>query len=150
MPGPTLAGAAYMTALERNGDVVRLASLRAAAGEAGPHAMATGPDLLRQHEDSAHGELPRATDVHAERGDVLLPVTVGATNIAASCVRDTGTGDVILKLVNTSAVAVAATVDLSSIAKPKPEATRIVPAGELGAQNTFETPDQVTPRTEPF
>ena len=31
------------------------------------------------------------------QGDVLLPVTVGATNIAASCVRDTAAGDVILK-----------------------------------------------------
>lgn len=145
-----LAEAAYMTALERNGDVVRLASYAPLLAKQGRTQWR--PDLIYFDNTKI---LPTA-NYHVQQmfmqnqGDVLLPVTVGATNIAASCVRDTGTGDVILKLVNTSAVAVAATVDLSSIAKPKPEATRIVLAGELGAQNTFETPDQVTPRTEPF
>lgn len=145
-----LAEAAYMTGLERNGDVVGLASYAPLLAKQG-HTQ-WRPDMI--YFDNK--KILRTANYHVQQmfmqnqGDVLLPVTVGAPNIAASCVRDTRTGDVILKLVNTSAVAVAATMDLSSIAKRRPEATRIVLTGELGAQNTFETTDQIVPRPELF
>lgn len=147
-----LAEAAYMTALERNGDVVRLASYAPLLAKQG-HTQ-WRPDMIYFN----NTKILRTANYHVQQmfgrnaGDVYLPATVdtAATNVAVSCVQKTKSGDVILKLVNVSTNSVAAKINLGAIAKVELEATRIVLGGDPSAFNSFDKPDVVVPRTEPF
>ena len=147
-----LAEAAYMTALERNGDVVQLSSYAPLLAKQG-HTQ-WRPDMI--YFDNTRILL--SANYHVQQmfgqnhGDIYLPVTVAAdaTMLAASCVRNSQSGEVILKLVNGSAVAVTAKVDLSDIGKLDPAATLTVLSGEPDAHNTFENPAAVAPRCGPI
>ena len=147
-----VAEAAYMTALERNGDVVRLASYAPLLAK--QDRTQWRPDLI--YFDNT--KITLSANYHVQRmfgqnqGDVYLPAKMAATetNLAVSCVRDTKSGDVILKLVNTATKATAVKVDLSGVAKVQPQATRIVLSGDPGAVNQFGKPELVTPKTDSF
>jgi alpha-L-arabinofuranosidase len=144
-----LAEAAHLTALERNGDVVQLASyapLLAKQGRTQWH-----PDMIY----FTNTNLLRSANYFVQQmfgqnsGDVYLPLKISSEvkTLAASCVRDTKSGDVILKLVNSDTNAVALQVNLAGVGEIK-SATHIVLAGEATSVNTFEQPDRVGPVTE--
>ena len=67
---------------------------------------------------------------------------------SVSCVKDSSTGDVILKLVNGSTNAYSAQINLSRLGTIKPQATQVVLSGEPDASNSFKNPDSVAPVTE--
>lgn len=144
-----LAEAAYMTSLERNGDVVQLASYAPLLAKQG-HTQ-WRPDMI--YFDNT--KILQTANYYVQQmfmqnqGDVYLPPKVDAaeTNLAVSCVRDSKTGDLILKLVNISTNGVAAKVDISGLGKCQPTAKRIVLAGEPGAVNKFAQPETVAPET---
>ncbi len=142
-----LAEAAYMTQLERNGDIVSLASYAPLLAKQG-HTQ-WRPDMI--YFDNTRILLSANYHVQkifgANQGDTFFPVNSGTTNIAASCVRDSISGDYILKLVNVSSKAIAANVNLEAIGVRPKEAVRTVIAAELRSNNTFEKPDQVVPTT---
>ncbi len=146
-----LAEAAHLTALERNGDVVHLASyapLLAKQGRTQWH-----PDLIY----FTNTNLLRSVNYFVQRmfgqnsGDVYLPVKISpeANTLATSCVRDTKSGDVILKLVNNATNAVVLQIHLAGIGKIK-SATQTVLTGEPTSHNTFEHPSTLGPVTETF
>jgi alpha-L-arabinofuranosidase len=147
-----LAEAFYMTGLERNGDVVCLASYAPLLAKQGHKQWS--PDMI--YFDNTR--IMRSANYYVQQmfgqnqGDVYLPTTVAApeTDVAASCVSDTKSSDLILKLVNVSTNTMQAKVNLAGIAKVQSAATRIVLAGEPGANNTFENPNAVVPRTDSF
>lgn len=142
-----MAEAAYMTQLERNGDIVSLASYAPLLAKQG-HTQ-WRPDMI--YFDNTRLLLSANYYVQQmfgrNQGGTCLPVDTGSTNVAGSCVRDSA-GDVILKLVNISADAIAASVNMSDIGGFKPEAARTVLAAEPAAHNTFEKPDAVVPRND--
>lgn len=146
-----LAEAAYMTALERNGDVVHMASYAPLLCKTS-HSQ-WRPDLIYFNNTN----VLRSVNYYVQQmfgqngGDIYFPTTIapGATNLAASCVKDSQSGDLILKLVNTSTNAVQTRVSLGG-AKIKPEATRTLLAGEPGAVNSFAHPDAAVPKTDSF
>lgn len=75
-------------------------------------------------------------------------VDAGATGLAASCVKDTATGDVILKLVNVTGDATQGQINLHGIGQISPVATRTILAGEARAQNTFQKTTTVLPASD--
>jgi alpha-L-arabinofuranosidase len=99
-----LAEAAYLTSLERNGDIVHFASYAPLLARHG-HTQWT-PDLIY----FTGTEVLPTLNYHVQRmfglnsGDSWLTTTVsppaGAAHFAASAVRDSKTGDLILKFVN--------------------------------------------------
>jgi len=154
-----LAEAAYMTSLERNGDVVSMASyapLLAKQGRTQWH-----PDMIYFNNTN------RLLTVNyyvqqmfgQNQGDVYLPTTISAsasvtnapeTPLVASCVRDSQTGDLILKLVNVNPVPLAAQVNLAGLARLDPSAMLTVLAGGGRDANTEANPWNSVPTTKPF
>lgn len=152
-----LAEAAYMTALERNADVVHLASYAPLLAKEG-HTQ-WNPDLIYFNNSTV---VPTANyyvqqlfgqnqGTEYVAGVVAPPAgAVADTTVAASCVRDVQTGDVILKLVNASASAQPFQVDLSGFKGLNLAATRTVFSGDKEAKNTFASPRTVLPKTADY
>ncbi len=67
------------------------------------------------------------------------------STLAASCVRDSKTGDIILKLVNAGKEIKTMKIDLTGLGKINPNAEQTVLSGEADAENTFENPGTVIP-----
>jgi alpha-L-arabinofuranosidase len=152
-----LAEAAYMTAIERNGDVIQMASY--------------APLLANQVHTSWNPNLIYFTNtaiVHtvnyyvqqlfsANQGNRYYSNIVSFSNttgidstLTASCVKDKKTGDIIVKLVNAGATKATATVDLSSFGKIYSAAQLQLLTGEPAMKNTLQQPQLVMPKTSLF
>ncbi|OGX83173.1 alpha-N-arabinofuranosidase [Hymenobacter coccineus] len=152
-----LAEALYMTALERNGDVVQLASYAPLLAKEG-HTQ-WKPDLIyfnntavvpsvNYYVQQLFGQNQGDT-YHA--GVVTPPAGPSAdTTAAASCVRDARTGDVIVKLVNLGAQPQPFAIDLTRFEGLKTMATQTTFTGARNAQNTFASPRTVLPKTTAY
>lgn len=148
-----LAEATYMTALERNGDVVRMASY--------------APLIARQNFISWNPNLIYFTGISVaptvnyyvqklfsvNEGDRYYSNIVSYTNrgalqdstLAASCVKDSKTGDVILKIVNAGSQSAVAKADLSGFGSIISKASLNVLSGEPDAKNTLQNPQNIMP-----
>lgn len=150
-----LAEAAYMTSLERNGDIVQMASY--APLLANQQHTSWNPNLIYFNNTA----LVLTANYYVQQlfsnnqGDAYFSNIVSfkdATNIkdsvlAASCVQDKITGDVIVKIVNAGAVNTVANLHLSRFGKTASTARLQVLSGEPDAKNTLLQPNQVVPQT---
>lgn len=147
-----LAEAAYMTALERNGDVVRLTSYAPLLCKQGRSQWR--PDMI--YFDNTN--LLLSANYYVQQmfgqnsGDGYYPAKFAPADadLAMSCVRDSKSGDVIVKLINVSTNSVSTRVNLGGIARVKPQAARTILAADPDASNTFGRPRAVVPQTESF
>lgn len=150
-----IAEAAYMTALERNGDVVRMSSY--APLFAKKNFTQWGTDMIF-FDNTTIAPTPnyyvqKLFSVNA--GDVYFDKVVtkdaADSSLAASCVQDSKTGDIILKLVNyDSATTKTMKVDLSKFKNIQPAAEKTVLAGNADAENTLVKTDNIIPATSAF
>ncbi|MEI7504170.1 MAG: alpha-L-arabinofuranosidase C-terminal domain-containing protein, partial [Paludibacter sp.] len=142
--------AAFMTSLERNGDVVRLTSYAPLLAKAG-HTQ-WNPDMIYFNNTNLY----RTANYYVQQlfsvnhGDTYCSNVVSVANakdstLAYSCVKDSKTGDVILKLVNVALVASAMKIDLTSFKGLTSKATCTVLTGDGKAKNSFENPTAVLP-----
>jgi len=145
-----LAEAAYLTGLERNADVVRMASY--APLFANTEAWQWTPDLIWV--DSLR--LSRTPNYFVQqlfscnRGDEVLPVELaGLENsppLYASATHDDQAGEIILKVVNPGADARAVNINLAGAASVASSAKQIVLSGDnLSNVNTLAKPGKVLP-----
>lgn len=142
-----LSEAAYMTGMERNADVVRMASY--APLFANTKAWQWTPDLIWVN--SLH--ICRTPNYYVQqmfssnRGNEVLPVALkdNPSRMYASAVHDDKTGEVILKVVNAGDQSTEAHIDLAGIGKVAPEATTTVLSGNLNAVNKIGKPPTVAP-----
>lgn len=139
-----MAEAAYMTSLERNGDVVRLASYAPLLAKQG-HTQ-WRPDMI--YFDNTN--LLLTANYYVQQifgqngGDVYLSTTVTPSDtLAVSCVQDSKTTDIILKLVNVNAVPATVVVNLKGHTAVR--VTQTVLAGDPQALNTFANPRVIFP-----
>lgn len=150
-----LAEAAFLTGLERNADVVRMASY--APLFANSEAWQWTPNLIWV--DSLR--LVRTANYHVQglfarnRGDRILPVTLGQLapgeqRIYASSTFEEKSGEVILKLVNATANESTSTVELTGVGRLKAGTLTVLQAGSPAAMNTLENPEKVVPRETAF
>jgi alpha-L-arabinofuranosidase len=147
--GDALAEAAYMTALERNGDIVHMASYAPLLAKIGHTQWKT--DLIY----FTNTTIRPSVNYHVQQlfgansGDVYLePALSGApSGLAVSAVRDSRTGDVILKIVNTSATPQPLRFRLASATSLATKATRTVLTGDPKTMNSFDNPAPLAPTT---
>ena len=151
-----LAEAAYLTGLERNADVVRMASYAPLfahidAWQWTPNLIWT--DNLRTVRTANY----QVQSLFARnRGDRILAVALSGLSPAeekrlyASSTLDEATGEVILKLVNATAAESHTAVDVAGAGKLKSGSLTVLQAESLLAENTFDAPERVAPRTTAF
>lgn len=153
-----IAEAAFMTSLERNGDVVRIASYAPLLARAG-HTQ-WNPDLIYFNSTAISPSVNYYVQklFSANQGDVYYDNVVSPANaskindsiIATSCVRDSKTGDIILKLVNIGKETKMMKINLSRFKGIVSKAICTVLTGAPNAKNTLEKPGNVVPVTSDF
>ncbi len=154
-----LAEAAYMTGLERNADVVRMASY--APLFANTEAWQWTPDLIWVNSLQAFATPNYYVQqlFSRNRGDVVLPVKLDGVKISASGIqrlyvgatRDDETGEIILKAVNPGANAEPAEIKLNGLSQVEPEGKTITLAGDdLNEVNSMAEPERISPVESKF
>ena len=148
-----LAEAAYMTGLERNADVVRMASY--APLFANTEAWQWTPDLIWV----SSLDVCRTPNYFVQqlfsrnRGDEVLPTqttgietnAAGVQTLYASATRDSKTGEVIVKVVNPKATAETVAIKLDGLSQVDPEGRAVTLAGELAGVNSMAEPAKILP-----
>jgi alpha-N-arabinofuranosidase len=144
-----LAEAACMTGLERNGDVVCMASY--APLFANDEAWQWTPDLIWVNSLNCYG----TPNYYVQKlfannpGDETVPVKLdagGVDKFLVSATRDLPAGELILKVVNGGKVAVDAKLNLAGIKLAKTPATVFTLAGDSQREeNSFAEPGKVAP-----
>ena len=146
-----LAEAAYMTGLERNADVVRMASYAPLFAHA--DAWQWTPDLIWVNNLQVVGT-PNyyAQELFSRnRGSAVLPVSCenSPSSFYVSATRDDG--EIIIKAVNASEEPVEAAVHLDGAASVSARGSAIVlSSASLADQNSFEQPAKVSPKSSPL
>jgi len=145
-----LAEAAFMTGMERNGDVVKMASY--APLFANVEAWQWRPDLIWVNSL----EVLRTPNYYVQKlfahntGDTMLPVKIAAPESAmlfASATRDSATGDMILKVVNNATTPAEVKLDVAGAPKLKGSVAVTTLSGTASQEeNTFEAPDKIVPQ----
>jgi alpha-N-arabinofuranosidase len=151
-----LAEAAFMTGMERNADVVRMAAYAPLfahidAWQWTPNLIWT--DNLRiMPTPSYHVQRLFARN----RGDRMLPVALSdmagdeGKRFFASATMDETSGEVIVKLVNATDGASNSILDLAGVNAIKGGTLTLLTADNLEAVNTLDRPDLVVPRESAF
>ncbi len=151
-----LAEAAFLTGLERNADVVRMASY--APLFAHVDAWQWTPNLIW----TDNLRTVRTANYHVQslfahnRGDRILAVGLSDLSPAeekrfyASSTLDEASGQVILKLVNATVHESRTTVNLVGVGHLKGGTLTLLQADSQLAENTFDAPERVAPRTTAF
>ncbi len=149
-----LAEAAYMTALERNGDVVKMASYAPLLAKEG--FTQWRPDMIYFNNTSITPSVNYYVQqlFCSNRGDMfysnVIAKNAGDSALAASCVQDSKTGDIILKLVNDSDSSTTMHVNLSTFKKLIPAAVKTELTGNADASNDFGKNAEIVPVTTSF
>ena len=151
-----LAEAAYMTSLERNGDVVHLSSYAPLLAKAG-HTQ-WNPDMIYFNNTTIYRtanyyvqQLFSCNQGESYYKNIVTPVDNKAdSTLAFSCVRDNKSGDVIIKLVNGSQSEHELNIDLKQFNKLGSKASRTVLTGASTDKNSFENPSKIVPVVTDF
>jgi len=141
--------AAFLTALERNGDVVNLASYAPLLAKRNFTQWKTDMIYFDNVSICPTPNYWVQKMFSANQGDYYFDKVISKnekdSTLAASCVQDSKTGDIILKLVNYSGENKLMKVDLSRFGKLIPEAEQLVLTGDPEAENTFDDPQKILP-----
>jgi alpha-N-arabinofuranosidase len=148
-----LSEAAFMTSLERNGDVVTMASY--APLLANLNHTSWNPNLIYFNNDT----LVRTVNYYVQQmfslnqGDIYMPgrlafegdkITKDST-LASSCVKDSKTGDIILKIVNAGSKATSAKIDFQDLNVNGNSILQTTLKGNPGDQNFIDRPPVTIP-----
>jgi alpha-L-arabinofuranosidase len=144
-----IAEAAYMTSLERNGDVVRMASYAPLLAKKNFTQWKTDMIFFDNIKVCPTPNYYVQKLFSVNQGDYYFNKVIAKdkkdTTLATSCVQDSKTGDVILKMVNFGNTSKPMKINLSGFRNIFPEAEQTVLAGDADAENTFEDPRNVIP-----
>ena len=153
-----LSEAAYLIGLERNADVVRMASYAPLFGHA--DAWQWTPNLIWVDNLRLYGTPNYYVQqlFSRNRGDVVLPTqlegvkksSAGVEDLYAGATRDDRAGEIILKVVNATARAISAKVNLKDVKRVGAGSETILTGTSLNDVNFFAEPAKVAPATRPF
>ena len=152
-----LAEAAFMTGLERNADVVSMASY--APLFAHVDGWQWTPDLIWVNNLQSYG----TPDYYVQKlfslnkGTTVIPVTknndvvAGQDSLYASAVIDANTKEVIIKIVNASGKEQANSISFEGIKKlPATAILTVLKSDELYSMNSFDNPQKIAPQETPI
>ena len=141
--------AAYLTGLERNGDVVHMASYAPLLAKKGFTQWTTDMIFFDNVNilltPNYHVQKMFMTNQGETWFDKVISKNEADTTLAASCVQETKTGDIILKMVNYSDTGKPMKVNLSKFGKIALQAEKTVLSGQSGDENTFGNLQKVAP-----
>lgn len=141
--------AAFMTALERNGDVVRMASYAPLLAKKDFTQWTTDMIFFDNTKICLTPNYYVQKMFSANQGDYYFGNVISKNEkdsaLAASCVRDSKSGDVMLKMVNYSNVAKQMKINLSNFKSLASSAEQTVLTGDAEAENTLENMNKVAP-----
>lgn len=144
-----IAEAVYMTGLERNGDVVRMASYAPLLAKKDFTQWTTDMIFFDNTKICLTPNYYVQKMFSANQGDYYFGNVISKnekdSTLAASCVRDSKSGDVMLKMVNYSNVAKPMKINLSKFKSLASSAEQTVLTGDAEAENTLENMDKVAP-----
>ena len=146
-----LAEAAYMTSLERNGDVVLMASYAPLLGKLGRTQW--NPNLIYFTNTTVNPTINYYVQqmFSLNAGDFCLPTTVDgpgqADDFAVSSVRDSKTGDIIVKLVNGDPNSKPLRIELAGIRDLATNAVKTILSGDPLMVNDAGNPQPLIPET---
>jgi alpha-L-arabinofuranosidase len=146
--------AAYMTALERNGDVVTLASYAPLLARKG--FTQWNPNMIYFDNSKIYPTVNYYVQklFSTNQGDYYFGNVISKDSkdsaLAASCVQDSKTGDVILKLVNAGNTAGSMKIDLKGFKKINTAAVKTEISGSADAANPFEGEPVIVPTRSNF
>lgn len=147
-----IAEAAFMTGLERNADVVNLASYAPLFAHA--EGWQWTPDLIWVDNLNSYG----TPDYYVQKlfsnhkGTKVVPITMnnevvaGKDSLYATACIDEKTNDLIIKIVNASAREQSNAVALEGIKKLASKGTLTILKGNLDAMNSFGEPQNIAPK----
>jgi alpha-L-arabinofuranosidase len=143
--------AIYMTSLERNGDVVRMASYAPLFAKKNFTQWKTDMIFFDNVKICPTPNYYVQKMFSANQGDFYYNNVISKneqdTTLAASCVQDSKSGDIILKIVNFSNTQKTIKINLSGFKNIIPDAEQTVLAGDANAENTFGNTQNVVPAT---
>jgi alpha-L-arabinofuranosidase len=143
--------AAFMTSLERNADVVQMASYAPLFAHIDGWQWA--PDLIWVNNLQSYG----TPDYHVQKlfslnkGSKVVPITLnndvvaGQDSLYASACIDAATNELIIKVVNASDKPQSNTLQLEGVKKLASKGKLVVMQSELTALNSFDSPTNVAP-----
>jgi len=144
-----IAEAAYMTSLERNGDVVRLASYAPLFAKKDYTQWKTDMIFFDNTKVSLTPNYYVQKMFSANQGDYYFGKVISKDekdiNLAASCVQDSKSGDIILKMVNYGKETKPFDINLGIFRNIASQAEQTVLVGTTDAENTIEKPNAVVP-----
>jgi alpha-N-arabinofuranosidase len=149
--GAALSDAAWMTGLERNSDLVVMASYAPLLTNVNPMGPQWVPNLIGYDAMSSYGSPSYWAQVlfSKYRGDEILASTMSGSplRIFASVTREKSTGTIDLKLVNANTVASTVQIHLDHAAQPPASGMQyILSAPSTTATNTISDPEHIVPR----
>lgn len=141
--------AAFMTAMERNSDLVVMQCYAPLLVNVNPGGRQWRPNLIGYNALASFGSPSYyAFQMFSQNvGDDLLPTVSTETPIQASATRDSKTGQIFVKLVNPQATAQSVTITLNGASGLSPSAAAITLAADPSATNSIDAPTAVVPKT---
>ena len=149
-----IAEAAYMTALERNGDVVAMASYAPLLAKQNFTQWTTDMIFFNNTKICLTPNYYVQKMFMSNQGDLyfdkVVQVAQNDTTLAASCVCDSKSGDIILKMVNAGNSAKTMKINLSRFKNINQEAKLTLLEADREAENTLENLENVVPELSDF
>lgn len=144
-----IAEAAYMTTLERNGDIVKMASYAPLLAKKNHVQWKIDMIFFDNKGFSLTPNYYVQKLFSVNSGDYYLDKIISKskkdTALTSSCVWDSKTGDIILKLVNTGEKKGNFNINLSSFKNLSPEAEKTILTGHAETENTLDHPNNIIP-----
>jgi len=138
-----------MTSLERNGDVVCLASYAPLLAKKDYTQWKTDMIFFDNVRICLTPNYYVQKMFSTNQGDLYFDNVIAKdekdTTLAVSCVQDSRTGDVILKMVNAGNITGTMKINLADFQEIIPDAELTLLSGDPGAENTFENPENIVP-----
>jgi alpha-N-arabinofuranosidase len=143
-----VADAAYMTALERNSDLVIMYGYAPLFVNVNPGGMQWQTDLIGYDALASFGSPSYYVQAlfAKNRGDTILPRELAARDIYVSATRDDQTKEVILKMVNTRTAEAPMDITLQGVTRVDPGATGWTLTGNPADVNSVANPTLVSPK----
>jgi alpha-N-arabinofuranosidase len=145
-----LGDAAWLTGLERNSDLIMMASYAPLFVNVNPGAMQWAPDLIGYNALSSYGSPSYWTQVmfSSHLGTEIVPAALANAppRVFASATRDDAKRKLFVKIVNATSTAQPLAIDLAGAGKLGHSATLTTMSGKTpNATNTIADPDAVKP-----
>src|ERR1044071_4288019 len=144
-----LGDAAFMAAMERNSDLIKMHCYAPMFVNVNPGARQWRPDLIGYDALSAYGSPSYYAIQMFSRnlGNQILPVSVSDTSIQVAATRDSKTGEIFIKLINPQPQLETLKLELKGTGSLASQASIITPAAAAGETNSIDHPRNVAPAT---